>query len=114
MKRDFTFSVGMVLGLLVLLPLLYLLAGGPVVFMCSRGWISAKTSNVLCAPINWAEERGLYSATGLKRPMSVYYSWCYSMGEPAKPNPQGRANGRQPFRLETNSASPTAASRRSP
>lgn len=30
------------------------------------------------------------------------------------PNPQGRANGRQPFRSETNRASAAAASRRSP
>ena len=114
MKRDFTFTVGLVLGFLILLPLLCLLGGGPVLFMCSREWISAKTSNVLCAPINWAEERGLYSAIGLKHPMSVYYSWWYSMGETVKPSPQRRANGRQPFRSETNSTSPATASRRSP
>jgi hypothetical protein len=35
-------------------------------------------------------------------------------GDPAAPNPQGGANGRQPFSSETNEASRAAASRRSP
>jgi len=58
------------------LPLIYLLAGGPITFMCERRWISRQTAETITAPAKWAADRGLLQAVGIESPVAAYYFWC--------------------------------------
>ena len=68
------FVIWLVLGV-VGLPLVYLLACGPLNYMFARGWISQRTTEMIGAPENWAGDRGLLKAVGLAQPLYDYNSW---------------------------------------
>jgi hypothetical protein len=74
MKRLFTWFMFGAAGF----PLLYLLAGGPIIFVYERGWVSLHTVTTIGAPINWAGDCGLLRRSGIEKPLLSYYSWWSS------------------------------------
>jgi hypothetical protein len=71
MKHFSTWFAVAVVGL----PLVYLLAGGPITFMYERRWISFQTAARIGAPVNWAGDHGWLQTSGIERPLAAYYSW---------------------------------------
>ncbi len=62
-----------ILGLLVvLLPALYLLALGPILFLANTGWISHATAEIIYQPANQAIEHG-WVPGWISIPLTPYY-----------------------------------------
>jgi hypothetical protein len=76
MKRPLKrLEIAIILGLLVvLLPVLYYLALGPILFLANTNRISHTTAEIIYQPANWAVDHGwLPSWTSV--PLTPYYQW---------------------------------------
>ena len=101
MRISATWTIGGLLSFLVLFPVLYLLAGGPLNFIYARGWISLRTISTIGAPANWAGDKGIYAAMGLEGPLGAYLRWWQDKGIATRPNQAAPGNGDTPPRLQS-------------
>jgi hypothetical protein len=65
--------------LVVGLPLLYLLAMGPVVFMYEKGWISRKNAQWYAAPYESVDHQAWFIEAGMGRALEVYNRWWWEL-----------------------------------
>ena len=61
--------------IIVGLPILYLLAFGPLAYLEASRWISDETFEWLAIPGNWAADRGWLKPAGVQEPLKAYIQW---------------------------------------
>ena len=89
-----------VIGLLALLPILYVLSSGPAVGLASRDYISQDTMEVVYSPLDFVCQR--YT------PFEQAMSWYVDLFQPVYEVPPGTIY-EQPFEVPTNTAPPNGA-----
>jgi hypothetical protein len=65
----------------VLLPVLYLLAWGPVAWIYGRYPASRGAIMFAAKPINYAYDRGVFRCLGVEDALKSYVNWWQEMGE---------------------------------
>jgi len=89
-----------VIGLLALLPILYVLSSGPAVGLVARDYISQDTIEVVYSPLDFVCQRCT--------PFEQAMSWYVDLFQPVYEVPPGTIYD-QPFEIPTNSAPPNGA-----